>query len=319
MKGSLILNRCPIRHLPQKLTVDVSLSIEGSRVTEIGDGVVIGCSLLAARSMLMHLPSSFVCKGGLYLEGTLVECLPEREFFVGGDLVISSTDISTLPAKGCVEGGLYARNTRIRTVPTGFTVRMFANFNDGKLEVVPEHWALRDYISFSGCPVRSLGSNADKLGAIYANDSALCSLPEGLVLSDNLCIEGCPIEYLPKKLIVMGDLLARNSGLKALTDHLVVGGKLDVSRTDVMQIPASVVARSVKMSVACDVPPLWVGEHPMMHVSGEYLVANEGIWRIEERKGEAYRCTSLNGRVTTWIRWENGEWRYGKEFDGLER
>ena len=57
----------------------------------------------------------------------------------------------------------------------------------------------------------------------------------------------------------------------------------------------------------------------MVHVSGEYLVANEGIWRIEERKGDAYRCTSLNGKVTTWIIWETGEWRYGKEFDELER
>ncbi|MGM9798520.1 MAG: hypothetical protein ACI3ZY_13315 [Parabacteroides sp.] len=294
------------------------MDIAGSRVTEIGEGVVIGRSLFAARSMLMRLPDFFVCKGTLDLFGCLVEELPQH-LEVWGDLNISNTDIMSLPAKGLVKGGLIASSTHFRTLPSGFVFQLFGQFDDGKLEEVPEHLVLRNYISFKNCPVRSLGANANKLGAIWASGSALRSLPDNLIVRNGLDVSYCSMESLPKGLTVLGDLIARGSALKALKDDLVVDGILDITRTDVCIVPATVVYRNLRRSLACDVPAQWVGENPVLHVSGKYLFTGESIWAIMERKGDAFHCRSLNGAVTTWLMWKDDKWRYGKEFDGLER
>ena len=135
-----------------------------------------------------------------------------------------------------------------------------------------------------------------------------------------MSIEGCPIAHLPNKLTVMGSLLAHKSGFQGLPDDLVVTEVLDISETAIERVPETVVAKRVKRSFDCEVPPLWVGERLSVHVSGRYLLAEgDDMWRIEERKGEAYRCSSLDRKLETWIMWKNNEWRYGKEFDELER
>ena len=83
VEGWLFLNGCPIANLPKGLKVKGSLYLMGTMIEEFPDVLTVGGSLDLSHSMISELPDGLTVGGFLHLTDTLITELPD-DLTVGG-------------------------------------------------------------------------------------------------------------------------------------------------------------------------------------------------------------------------------------------
>ena len=124
VEGWLFLNGCPIANLPKGLKVKGSLYLMGTMIEELPDAPTVGGSLDLSYSKITKLPDGFTVNGNLHLRGTPITELPDV-LTVGGSLDLSHSMISELPDGLTVGGFLHLTDTLITELPDDLTVGGF--------------------------------------------------------------------------------------------------------------------------------------------------------------------------------------------------
>ena len=124
VEGWLFLNGCPIANLPKGLKVKGSLYLMGTMIEELPDAPTVGGSIDLSYSKITKLPDGFTVNGNLHLRGTPITELPDV-LTVGGSLDLSHSMISELPDGLTVGGFLHLTDTLITELPDDLTVGGF--------------------------------------------------------------------------------------------------------------------------------------------------------------------------------------------------
>ena len=124
VEGWLFLNGCPIANLPKGLKVKGSLYLMGTMIEELPDAPTVGGSIDLSYSKITKLPDGFTVNGNLHLRGTPITELPDG-LTVGGSLDLSHSMISELPDGLTVGGFLHLTDTLITELPDDLTVGGF--------------------------------------------------------------------------------------------------------------------------------------------------------------------------------------------------
>ena len=124
VEGWLFLNGCPIANLPKGLKVKGSLYLMGTMIEELPDAPTVGGSVDLSYSKITKLPDGFTVNGNLHLRGTPITELPDG-LTVGGSLDLSHSMISELPDGLTVGGFLHLTDTLITELPDDLTVGGF--------------------------------------------------------------------------------------------------------------------------------------------------------------------------------------------------
>ena len=183
--GDLSLRGTPITSLPEGLTVGRSLDLRDTKITSLPKGLTVGRGLYLSLTEITSLPEGLTVGGGLYLRDTKITSLPEG-LKVGGGLDLSYTKITSLPEGLKVGGSLDLYGTQITSLPEGLTVGRDLNLRN----------------------------------------TPITSLPEGLTVGGSLDLEGTQITFLPEGLSVGGDLDLRRTKITSLPDGLKVGNTI---------------------------------------------------------------------------------------------
>lgn len=108
LSGALTLEQA--RELMDKN--DGNLDLEGTQITSLPDGLIVGGDLDIRGTQITSLPDNLTVGGYLDLEGTRITSLPDN-LTVGGSLNLRGTQITSLPDNLTVGGSIYNDLTQI--------------------------------------------------------------------------------------------------------------------------------------------------------------------------------------------------------------
>ena len=114
-----------------------------------------------------------IINGGLYLDGTPIQTLPDN-LYVGGSLWLGKTSIQSLPDNLYVGGDLGLRDTPIQSLPDNLHVGGYLNLNECK-------------------NLKSLGDNLYVEGNLWLNGTPIQSLPDNLRVTKTIYIGRTPL------------------------------------------------------------------------------------------------------------------------------
>ena len=217
---SLYLNDCPITSLPEGLrTINGNLSIPGTRITSLPEGLIVKGDLDISRTCIQNLPKNLNIGRSLYMDDTSIISLPKELTSINGNLYIFNTKITSLPDGLTVKGDLDISRTYIQNFLVDFRV-------GGNLYM-------------NNTPITSLPEKLTNInGNLNISDTKISSLPEGLIVKGFLNMSYTPINTLPKGLFVQGDLDLQNTpNLKTLPEELIVGGSIYLANTGISSLP----------------------------------------------------------------------------------
>ena len=79
--------------------------------------------------------------------------LTKEDLDVEGNLILSNTQIQSLPNGLTVKGDLYLSNTLIKSLPNGLTVRGDLSLSGSKIESLPNDLTVGGYLYLSDTPI----------------------------------------------------------------------------------------------------------------------------------------------------------------------
>ena len=258
VKGNLSFDNCTLTALPENLSVEGNLSLEGcTGLTALPGNLSAGgylsldnCTCLTTLSEnlsvegnlslegctgLTALPGNLAAGGCLSLVGcTGLRALPEN-FSVGGSLYLTScTGLTALPENLSVEDLFLDGCTGLTALPESLTVtgRLSLDGCTG-LTVLPENLTVKEDLSLEGCTgLTALPENLSVRGDLFLNDcTSLTVLPENLSVGGRLSLFRCTgLTTLPEKNLSVGGYLSLGgcTSLTALPENLSVGGYLNL-------------------------------------------------------------------------------------------
>jgi hypothetical protein len=258
-------NLHPMDGLPDELRVPGNVYIEGSAPASIiaGGNVVVGLKDGDRPPLRIETP------GGISLVGSGFKVVPDIR--CGGELVVSSTMIESLP-RGLSVKGLTVMSTPLKTLPDDIVNIGHLFLEETGVSELPDSlWQMADgksksygRVSIYNTPISSLGSLEVAIGELVLVSTDLKSLPDGLEVGGNLRIYSRnPVEFkVPKQLSVdgsinidvRGDLTFLGDDFKAPNALSVCGenirfpravscGSLSVIRSTVRTMPRSISVR----------------------------------------------------------------------------
>ena len=130
---------------------------------------------------------------------------------IEGDLNLSGTNLTSLPAGLKIGGYLDLGNTNITSLPDGLTVGGSLNLRD--------------------TPITSLPVSLTVANSLYLQKTQVTSLPDGLTVNGTLDLANTKITSLPAGLIVKDNLFLSNSKITSLPVGLTVGGSIHMKNT----------------------------------------------------------------------------------------
>lgn len=152
VEGWLFLNGCPIANLPKGLKVKGSLYLMGTMIEELPDAPTVGGSIDLSYSKITKLPDGFTVNGNLHLRGTPITELPDG-LTVGRSLDLSHSMISELPDDLTVGGfvtGFGGNTSSVKRLEDGDYIPGRYLYADGILTHVNRKRKFRDYDYFIG-------------------------------------------------------------------------------------------------------------------------------------------------------------------------
>ncbi len=165
-----------------------------------GESEVIAAGTIRVNKVMIKLPQDEYATAVL----DKLENLPKDQRIVKGNLNLSDTRVTSLPAGLEVGGSLYLRDTDITSLPTGLKV-------GGTLDI-------------TSTGITSLPAGLQVGGDIWLSDTSITSLPAGLEVGGSLYLRDAPITSLPAGLKVGKDLYLFGTGITSLPADLQVGG-----------------------------------------------------------------------------------------------
>jgi hypothetical protein len=255
----------PMDGLPDELRVPGNVYIDGSAPSSI----IAGGNVVVALKDGDRPPLRIETAGGISLVGSGFKEVPDIR--CGGELVVNSTMIETLP-RGLSVKGLTVMSTPLKTLPDDIVnIGHLSLEETGVVELPDSLWQIADgktksygRVYIFNTPISSLGSLEVVNGELVLVSTDLKSLPDGLQVGGRLRISSrIPIEFtVPKQLSVggsitidvEGDLTFLGNDLKATQAFSVYGknirfpravscGSFSVARSTVRTMPCRILAR----------------------------------------------------------------------------
>jgi hypothetical protein len=220
--GHLHLPKWGDDHLPEALYGYSSLSIVGSSITTLPEGLVLR-ALDISDTLIEELPNSLEIKGRLTARGCSFRTLP-KTVKIGGDMDISHSKCELLPEgltlKGMLDVSrcdallslpnrltvtrLKAVSASVRHIGIGLVVHREANFDRSDIVAIPSDAAFHGDVSARQCDNLQKVGKATFGGKLNLQGCGSLSLDEGLDIGGDLVLS--EIDELPAGLCVCGDL-----------------------------------------------------------------------------------------------------------------
>jgi ribonuclease J len=172
----------------------------------------------------------------LDLEGTQITYLPGYLQCVGGDLILSNSNISTLLDGLIVDGDLFLEGSCIRKLPYG--LRVSGDVRGGfEITSLSEDIVIDGDLDLFFAPIEKLPENLFVGGDLYLPNSPITHLPKKLHVGGFLDLSHSEIAYLPDPFSACGDVNLAGTRITALPSGLTVGGDLNVGETAIADLP----------------------------------------------------------------------------------
>lgn len=148
----LRIKDCPIRRLPKGLKVNGRLSIQGTAIEELPEGLgASGVNIM--QTPIRRIPNDMLSlPDGLIANDSQLEVLPDG-MKIGKLLSVKNTPIVELPHHLRVDGFLHAENTKITCLPDDLQVSRNINIENTLIEELPEDWRHEGKIRVKGSPL----------------------------------------------------------------------------------------------------------------------------------------------------------------------
>lgn len=205
--GSLILSCDDITGLPDNLTVEGWLFLNGCPIA--------------------NLPKGLKVKGSLYLMGTMIEELPDAPT-VGGSIDLSYSKITKLPDGFTVNGNLHLRGTPITELPDVLTVGGSLDLSHSMISELPDGLTVGEWLDLEGTPITELPKDLIIGGSLQLRRTGITELPVGLTVGGFLHLTDPLITELPDDLTVGGFVTGfggNTSSVKRLEDGDYIPGR----------------------------------------------------------------------------------------------
>lgn len=217
--GDFRVPRNSVRRWPRRLVVDGELSVP-AMTRDFCDEIVVGGRLSVAGASISEFPRRTVVGGDVFATYSSITRIRGDEDF-SGSLILSDSDLESLPDNFHVKGTLMVSRTRLRDLPAGLVVHGNLSCRGNDIEALP------DDISVSG--------------GIWLADSKFTRLPTGLKCG-GLDISRTAISILPEDTHIRGPLEARESALAKISARCVVEQEMELSHSLVTTLPADLTA-----------------------------------------------------------------------------
>ncbi len=174
--------------------------------------------------------------GDLDLSGTPITSLPAG-LTVGGWLDLHGTQIRELPDGLTVGGNFYLSGTQIKKLPAGLTVGGNLYLRGTPVTSLPEGLTVGGGLYLSGTQIRELPAGLTVGGWLDLRYTQIRELPDGLTVGGGLDLRGTPVTSLPEGLTVGGGLYLNNTQIRELPAGLTVGGWIELIGTQIRELP----------------------------------------------------------------------------------
>lgn len=181
--GDLKLRNTIISSIPNDLTVDGKLFLDGNSAKLMPENLTVLDTLLIYRAKIKSLPYNLVVRYGLDLIESTIENIPNNTI-IGGWLNLSYTEITELPDNLTIGGTLYLRNSKITSLPNNLTVGGGIDLSNSSIKTLPQNLTVHGFLDL--------------------DETNIKSLPDNLTVGGYLSLEGTKIEDVPKDSIICG-------------------------------------------------------------------------------------------------------------------
>lgn len=241
--GNLTVYRCPnfksVVSLPDNLTVVGNLDLYESRITKLPKGLVVTECLRLDKSLIKELSNDLYVGHDLQMNFTEITSIPATIKVYG--YIYLGKKISKLPDNLTIETDLDLRYTTVSVLPKGLHVKRDLNITGLKIKQLPDDIVVdRTYILTSSS-ITSLPDDMQVNGSLLINNTKITSLPKNLRIKDTLNLERTGIFSLPNDLVVGEDLLIKSTLISSLPENLVVGRDLICDDLLITKIPENLV------------------------------------------------------------------------------
>ena len=188
--GDLKLRNTIISSIPNDLTVDGKLFLDGNSAKLMPENLTVLDTLLIYRAKIKSLPYNLVVRYGLDLIESTIENIPNNTI-IGGWLNLSYTEITELPDNLTIGGTLYLRNSKITSLPNNLTVGGGIDLSNSSIKTLPQNLTVHGFLDL--------------------DETNIKSLPDNLTVGGYLSLEGTKIEDVPKDSIICGCIYYNNN------------------------------------------------------------------------------------------------------------
>ena len=175
-------------------------------------------------------------KGNLILSNTEITSLPNN-LKVSRDLDLNNTRITSLPDNLKVGRDLYLGHTEITSLPDNLKVNGNLNISNTKITSLPNNLKVALDLNLDSTEITSLPDNLKVGRDLKLGHTKITSLPDNLEVPGDLDLAHTKITSLPDNLKVGVGLYLSNSEITSLPDNLEVPGNLDLTHTKITSLP----------------------------------------------------------------------------------
>ena len=208
--GDLKLRNTIISSIPNDLTVDGKLFLDGNSAKLMPENLTVLDTLLIYRAKIKSLPYNLVVRYGLDLIESTIENIPNNTI-IGGWLNLSYTEITELPDNLTIGGTLYLRNSKITSLPNNLTVGGGIDLSNSSIKTIPQNLTVHGFLDLDETNIKSLPDNLTVGGYLNLDYSDIIKIPNNLTVGGYLSLEGTKIEDVPKDSIICGCIYYNNN------------------------------------------------------------------------------------------------------------
>jgi hypothetical protein len=136
------------------------------------------------------------------------------------------------------KGDLELSNTPITSLPAGLSVGGYLDLYASKITSLPDGLSVDSTLDLTKTKITSLPNNLSVGGNLNLGNTLITSLPDNLSIGGKLYLGNIKIKSLPNNLSVGGDLDLMDTSITSLSNNLSVGGSLYLVNTKITSIPA---------------------------------------------------------------------------------
>lgn len=208
--GDLDLRNIIISSIPNDLTVDGNLFLDGNSAKMMSENMTVLGTLSIYRTNIKSLPNNLVVRYGLDLMDSTIENIPNNTV-IGGWLNLNNTEITELPDNLTIGGTLYLRHSKITSLPNNLTVGGGIELSYSSIKTLPQNLTVPGFLDLAETKIKSLPDNLTIGGYLSLEYSNIIKLPNNLTVGGYLNLEGTKIEEVPNDSIICGCIYYNNN------------------------------------------------------------------------------------------------------------